>query len=302
MKRTKKKGALKMVTAIAALFICCGVVFSLYTVKENELVIITRFGKPVRTVGTSGLHFKMVGFFERVNRFDKRSDLFETQPAQLLLGDKKPIILSCYILWQIEDPMLFFQSMGRVESAVQRIGDIVNSKLSIVLADYRIEHLISTEAENVLLAEVEEKITETSNVNSIDKYGVRILKTGIQRLAYPSVVIDAVYERMKSERTKEADKIRAEGREVAQKITTEADKQVREIRAEAKKKALILKGEGDRDSMAIYTEAYKEGGEFFDFLQSLETYSSILGKDTTLVISTDSDLFRYLKIEKKKDR
>ena len=112
-------------------------------------------------------------------------------------------------------------------------------------------------------------------------------------------MINAVYERMQSERTKEADKIRAEGQEVAQKITTEADKKAREIIAEAQKQALILKGEGDRESMRIYTQAYKTGGEFFDFLQSLETYSSILGNKTTLVISSDSDLFRYLQIAKK---
>jgi membrane protease subunit HflC len=117
-------------------------------------------------------------------------------------------------------------------------------------------------------------------------------------LAYPSVVINAVFERMKSERTKEADKIRAEGKEVAQKITVGAEKKAREIKAEANKQALILKGEGDQASMEIYAEAYQQAGEFFDFLQSLETYSNILGKDTTLILSTDSDLFKYLQIEK----
>lgn len=272
--------------------------FSLYTVPENELVIVTRFGKLSRIVENSGLHAKLPGFFESINRFDKRSDLFQTQPTQLLLGDKKPIIISCFVLWKIDDSLLFFQSMGRAESAVQKLGDIINSKLSIVLADYSIEDIINTEEGKVLLREIEEKVTNAANENSVQKYGIVIEKTGVQRLAYPEVVIDAVYERMKSERTKEADKIRAEGQEVAKKIMVEADKQASEIRAKAKREALILKGEGDYESMQIYTKAYSLGGEFFDFLKSLETYSNILGKDTTLVISTDSDLFKYLQINK----
>lgn len=288
----KKKLASFVAVAVAAAL----TYFSLYTIPENELVIVTRFGKLVRIVEESGLHLKYPGIFESVNRFDKRSDLFETQPTQLLLGDKKPIIISCFILWKISDPQLFFQSMGRAESAVQKIGDVVNSKLSIVLSDYSIEDIINTDKDKVLLSEIENKVTEAANSNSVEKYGAMVEKIGVQRLAYPEVVIDAVYERMRSERTKEADKIRAEGQEVAKKTTVEADKMAREIQAKAKREALILKGEGDYESMRIYTEAYSQGGEFFDFLKSLETYSNILGKDTTLVISTESDLFKYLKI------
>ncbi len=275
--------------------------FSLFTVAENELVIITQFGKPTRIIKDAGLGVKLPGFLESVNRFNKRSDLFETQPTQLLLGDKKPIIISCYVLWKIHDPLVFFQSMGQTANAVQKIGDIVNSKLSIVLSDYSIENIINTDAEQVLLDQIEQQVTQAANTNSIQKYGIEIQRTGVQRLAYPSVVINAVYERMRSERTKEADKIRAEGNEVAQKTTVEADKKAREIKAEAQKQALILKGEGDRQSMDIYTKAYRKGGEFFNFLQSLETYSSILGKNTTLILSTDSDLFKYLRIEKQKN-
>lgn len=289
---------------VIALLLLTGLLtyFGTYTVKETELVIVTQFGKPARIAKEAGLHFKLPGLFESLNRFDKRSNLFETQPTQLLLGDKKPIIISCYVLWQIDDPLLFFQSMGQTENAVQRIGDIINSKLSIVLADYTIDNVINVDKDKVLLGEIESRITAAGNENSIKKYGVEIIRTGVQRLAYPSVVIEAVYERMKSERVKEADKIRAEGLEVAQKTTVEADKKAREIRAEAQKQALILKGEGDRDSMLTYNEAYATGGEFFNFLKSLETYSQILGQDTTLVISTDSDLFKYLNLEDQKSR
>lgn len=270
--------------------------FSTYTVLENELVIVTRFGNPKRIITTSGLHPKLPGFFESVNRFDKRADLFETQPTQLLLGDKKPIIINCFILWQIDDPLLFFQSMGQTEIAVERIGDIVNSKLSIVLSDYATQDLLNIDTEKMVLAKIEDRVTVSANENTVAKYGIKILKTGVQRLAYPAVVINAVFERMESERVKEADKIRAEGSEVARKIKIEAEKKAREIRAEADKQALILKGEGDYESMTIYTKAYQQGSEFFDFIKSLETYENVLGEDTTLIISTDSDLFKHLRI------
>ncbi|THB76578.1 MAG: protease modulator HflC [Desulfobulbaceae bacterium] len=272
--------------------------FSLYTVKENELVIITQFGKPARIIGNAGLHLKLPGFIESVNRFDKRAELFETKPTQLLLGDKKPIIISCYVMWKINDPLLFYQSVGQTENAVQKIGDILNSKLSIVLSNYSIQNIINIDTSAVQLQQIEQQATASANENTINKYGIELLETGIQRVAYPAVVINAVYERMRSERTKEADKIRAEGYEVAQKITVEAEMQAREIKAEANKQALILKGEGDQESMRIYTEAYREGGEFFSFLKSLETYSSILGRDTTLVLSTESSLFKYLQLQK----
>lgn len=303
MDDTKKQLHLKKTLWICSIFIFSTIIlyFSLYKVQESEIAIVTQFGKPVRIIDTSGLHFKFPGIFETVNLFDKRGDIFETKPSQLLLGDKKPIIISCYVLWKIHNPMLYFQSLGHLDNGVQRLGDMINSKLSIVLADYTIENIINTSDQNVLLEEIEKNVTSAVNVNSVKKYGVEILKTGVQRLAYPSLVINAVYERMQSERVKEADKIRAEGREAAQSITIDADKKAREIKAEAQKDALVLKGEGDRESMNIYTNAYKQGGEFFDFLQSLETYSTILGQDTTLVISADSDLFKYLQIEKKRN-
>ena len=294
--RVRKSRLVLVGTGIVTVVLGC---FSLFTVAENELVILTQFGKPVRIIRDAGLQLKLPGFFENVNRFNKRSDLFETQPVQLLLGDKKPIIISCYVLWKIHDPLLFYQAMGRTSNAVQKIGDIVNAKLSIILSDYTIDTIINTDAENVLLDEIEEQITEAANTNSIQKYGIEIQRTGVQRLAYPSVVTTSVYERMRSERIKEADKIRAEGYEAAEKISIEAEAKSREIKAKAQKEALILKGEGDKQSLEIYARAYREGGEFFNFLQSLETYNSILGKDTTMILSTDSDLFKYLQIEER---
>lgn len=276
--------------------LCC------YFVKEYEVVIVTQFGKPVRTVADAGLHFKLPGFIEKINRFDKRKDVFETPATQLLLGDKRPIIVSCFVAWTIDEPLTFFQSVGDVDNAVQKISDMVNSRLSIILGDYTDEDLINTSAEVVRLSTIENRMVEAANLQARERYGVQIVQIGIQRLAYPSTVVEAVYDRMKSERQKEADKIKAEGAEVASRLKAKADKEAREILAEAKKNALVLKGEGEQEAMRIYTQAYSQDQEFFEFVQSLETYKNILGKETTLILSPDSELFKYLGINQREKK
>jgi len=271
--------------------------FSIYTVSDNEWIIVTEFGNPVKIVKETGLYLKKTGFLQKVNRFDKRIDLFETQPTQLLLGDKNPIITVYYIAWRINDPRLFFESVGNTVNAKQKLNDMFSSHLGIVLGDYTIKNIINTNANEVKLCEIEEKIKKATTKSAEKSYGIIIEKVGIQRLAYPSVVMRAVYERMKSERSKEADKIKAEGKEQASKILSEADKQAKEILAEAEKKALILKGEGDKEAMKIYSKAYSESPDFFNFLNSLEMYKKVLNEKTTLILSTDSELFKYLEFK-----
>ena len=270
--------------------------FSTFTVKESESVIITQFGRPVRVVQQAGLHLKLPGFLQKVDRFDLRTDSYETDPIQLLLGDKNPIIISCYVAWAVKKPLLFFQSVGYAQNAVQKLSDMVTSQLGIILGDYTLSNIINVDPGQIKLAEIEKRLRDNSDSSAQDKYGINIAKIGIKRLAYPAIVIEAVYNRMKSERNKEAAKLRAEGKEEGMNIRTEADKKAKEIEAEAYRTSQILRGEGDRTAMNIYAEAYSRDPEFFDFLKSLETYRNILNKNTTLILSTDSELLKYLDI------
>ena len=270
--------------------------FSTFTVKESESVVITQFGRPVRVVSQAGLHLKLPGFLQKVDRFDLRTEAYETQPIQLLLGDKNPIIVSCYIAWAVEKPLLFFQSVGYSQNAVQKLSDMITSQLGIILGDYTLSNIINVDPQQIKLEEIERRLRDNSDKSAQDKYGINIEKIGIKRLAYPAIVIEAVYNRMKSERNKEAAKLRAEGKEEGMNIRTEADKKAKEIEAEAYRASQILRGEGDRTAMNIYAEAYSQDPEFFDFLKSLETYKNILSKDTTLILSTDSQLLKYLDI------
>jgi membrane protease subunit HflC len=220
--------------------------------------------------------------------------VFNTQPIQLLLGDQNPIVLTCYVCWRVRDPLLFFQSVVTVEIAAQKLGDMVNSQLGNTLGDYRLANIINTTADQVKLAEIEERILTSTNEKTRGKYGIEVVQVGIRRLAYPSIVAEAVYNRMRSEREKEAKKYRAEGHEEATMIKARADREVTEILAESYKQAEILKGEGDQQALKIYAEAYGKDAEFFEFMRSMEVYQSILSKNSTLVLSTESELFRYL--------
>jgi len=277
-----------MAIGISAFFLCS------FTVSEKEYAIVTRFGKPMRIIETAGLQPKLPGFFETINRIDRRVNVFVIQPIQLLLGDKNPIIFTCYVCWRVYDPSLFFQSVARVEVAQQKLGDMINSEFGNVLGDFQLDQIINTDPEKIKLAEIESRILNESNENVKAKYGLEILQIGIRRLNYPSIVAKAVYNRMQSEREKEAKKYRAEGTEEAAKIEAKADREVTEIIAKAYQEAETIKGEGDREAIRIYGDAYSQSPEFFDFSKSLELYKELLKGKSTLVLSSENELFRYL--------
>jgi membrane protease subunit HflC len=281
--------------AVAAILV---IYLSTFVVSKKEYAIVTQFGKPVLIVKEPGLYMKLPGFLQVVNRFDNRLDVFKPQVIQLLLGDKNPIIVTCYIAWQIDDPLIFFQSLSNSDNARQKLGDMLISQLGNILGDYTLDNIINIDTTKVKLREIEETILKNTNERVLENYGIRIHQVGIHRIVYPAIVSDAVYERMRSEREKEANKLRAEGRQEADKIRAETDKEVKEIIAAAYREAEIIKGEGDQNSIKIYADAYGKNPEFFQFLKSLEVYRDILKDKTTLVLSTDSELFRYLNPEK----
>jgi len=285
---------IKIVTIIV-MILCVGLAyFALYTVKEDEYVIVTRFGNPTRVISKPGLQLKWPGFIEKVNRIDRRINVFVTLPIQLLLGDKNPIIVTCYIAWRVSDPLRFIQSLTFVENARQKLADMVTSQLGSALGDFTLDNIINTVPDMVKLTGIEESITLNCNARTTQEYGVEVIRMGFRRINYPSIVAEAVYNRMRAEREKEAKKFRAEGAEAASKIEAETDREVSELLAKAYKESEIIKGEGDREAMRIYAEAYGQDRDFFAFKKSLETYEKILQSKSTLVLSTESELFKYL--------
>lgn len=265
-----------------------------FIISEKEIAIVTRFGDPTRIIRKAGPHFKLPGFLEKVNRLDRRIRVFKPRPIQLSLKGQKPIIVTCYVCWQIHEPLKFFQSLTTADNARNKLSDMVTSRLGSVLGEYPLENIINTDPSLVKLAEIEGKILSGCNLQARKDYGLKVVDIGIRRITYPTNVTRTVYNRMETDRQKEAKKYRAEGGKEAAKIEASADREVDEILAEANRQAEIIKGEGDREAIKIRGEAARRAPEVFAFLDSLETYKKILGRETTLILSTDSYLFRFL--------
>ena len=268
-----------------------------FIVREAEYAIVTKFGRPLRTIENPGLFFKLPDFIHKVNRFEKRTKVFESQMIQLLLGDQNPIIAGYYVAWKIDDPLVFFQSVNNPENAELKLSDMINSQLGNILGEYNLENIINTNPEKLKLEEINQKVLKTANERIKKRYGIEIVQIGQRRLAYPSVVSAAVYRRMKAERLKVASKYRAEGQQESEKIKAKTDKEAQDILSEAYKQSEIIKGQGDKEAMKTYIEAYGKDPEFFNFTKSLDAYEKILDENTVLILSTDSELFRYLNMK-----
>ena len=267
---------------------------SVYTVDETQWAVVTQFGKPVKTVNNAGLYFKAPSPLQQVNYFDKRTYMIRTQAIQFLLKANKPIIMSSFIAWKISDPLLFFEVIGFDKNAPSKLEDMVNSHIGNKLGNYSIEQLINIDKTKVKIEEIENKIKDLTSKEAKEKYGIEIVKVGFIRVSYPSIVTKAVYTRMKTERETEAKKLRSEGEEKAQAIKIKANKTAKDIISKAKKEAIITRGKAEAKAMEIYGETYNKSVEYFDFIKSIDTYQKILKNRTTLILSTDSKLFKYL--------
>lgn len=274
-----------LLLAIGVVRLCC------FTVSEGECVVITQWGRSLETIQESGLYRKMP--YHKVNRFDKRINLFESQEIQLMLGDQNPLIVSSYVAWRISNPVLFFESVNNMDNAKLKLSDMVNSRFGIVFADYKIANIINVKDEEVKITQIQKQVMKDANQDTLQKYGIEIVQVGLKKIVYPTVVSNAVYQRMRAERNKVATKYTAEGEREATKIRALADRDAKEILAKAYKEAEEIKGNGDKEAIKIYSEAYGQDPEFFEFLKSLDIYQEVMRNNTTLIISTDSELFKY---------
>lgn len=278
-------------------FLALCLFLSVAIIPVGNAAIITQFGKPVATIKEPGLQWKLPGFLQRVNKIDIRIETQNTKPIQLMLGDKNPIIVTMFISWRVQDVLLFFQSVMGPEVARDKLSDMVVSSLGAVLGDYTLDQIINTNPEEVKISDIERNVHESAKHQALEKYGIEVVRVGFRRITYPSIVTEAVYGRMRAEREKEAKKFRAEGAEEAAKIEASTDKEVSGILADAYQQAELIKGEGDKEAARIYAEAYSKDPEFFQYTKSLELYRSSINENTSLIVSTGSDLFKYLTSE-----
>ncbi|MBU4141044.1 MAG: protease modulator HflC [Candidatus Omnitrophica bacterium] len=300
-----------LVILVIALFLS-GVV---YIVDETKQVVITQFGKPVgEPITAAGLHFKMP-LIQRAQYFEKRLLDWDGDPNQIPTKDKRYIWLDTTARWRITDALKFLQSVGTESGAHARLDDIINSATRDAITSHLLVEAIrntnrileSTEKEEVVVftEEALEEITvgrETLAGLILDKakvlapqYGIELIDVRIKRISYVEAVRRKVYERMIAERKRAAEQYRSEGQGKKAEIEGQMGKELKQITSEAYRKAQGIRGKTDAETTKIYADAYNKDPAFYSFMKTLETYRKTIDEKSTIILTTDSDYYKYLK-------
>ena len=261
---------------------------ALFTVNEYDRVVLFRLGEIVKTDFTPGLHFKLP-FLTNVKRFDGRLQALNAPPERYLTSEKKNVIVDAFIQWRISDVATFYRSTrGDDRMATLRLTQIVRDGMKNQFSGMTV-----TEAVSGARGEITERTRQAANVEAT-KLGIEVVAVRILRIDLPPEVSESVYRRMEKERATVARGFRSRGEEQARRVTADADRQREEILAQAYAESQVIRGQGDAKAAAIYTAAFGQDPEFFDFYRSMQAYSKAFAdKSDVMVLQPDSDFFRY---------
>jgi len=263
------------------------VFFSIFIVKEINQAIVLQFGDPKRIILKPGLNFK-IPFIQNVVYLDKRILNLDAPPEEVIASDQKRLIVDAFARFQIVDPLKFYISVGNERVARSRLSTIINSRIRSVLGTQRLQTLLSADRTNQM-ALIQDGVN-----NEAEKFGIKIVDVRIKRADLPPANSEAIYRRMQTEREREAKEFRAKGAEMAITITSTADKEVTVILADAQKKSEIMKGEGDGQRNKIFADAFGQDPEFFAFYRAMQAYEkALIGGETSLILSPDSEFFKF---------
>lgn len=282
---------LALALAAVALF---ALATSFVAVAETEIVVVTQFGRTVQVVESAGLTLKWPDPIQSVLRLDRRLQPLDLPLAEVLTSDKKNLVVGGFVAWRVVDARRFIQSVRDRGVAQQRLADLVTSELGSVVGTYPLSAILTTEAGGSKVAEISSRVAAAVGPQALSEFGVRVEDVRIRRLSFPDQNLIAVYSRMRAERERIAKKYRAEGEEEAAKIKSETDRSVRQLLAEAYRDSEVERGRGDAEAIRRYAEAFERDPAFYKLTRTLEAYKKLLDKNTTLVLSADSPLFRYL--------
>ena len=263
------------------------VYLSFFTVKEINQAIVLQFGDPKRVIAEPGLQVK-IPFIQNVVFIDRRILSLDPQPEEVIASDQKRLIVDAYARFKIVDPLKFYISVGDERVARSRLATIINSRLRSVLGTQSLATLLS-EDRSKQMAIIQEGVNAEA-----EKFGIKIIDVRIKRADLPQANSEAIYKRMQTEREREAKEFRAKGAEMAVTITSTADKEVTVLLANARKQSEIMKGEGDGRRNKIFAQAFGKDPEFFSFYRAMQAYeTALIGGDTSLILSPDSDFFKF---------
>ncbi len=284
-------------------------------VDETEMVIVTQFGRPVdayrlvdveftrtppRLIGTwekyapreSGLHFKMP--WQSAIRIDRRLQIYDPRPSEFLAAEKKNVDLDVYVCWRVEDPYRFLETVNDQMGAEARLHDIVWSQLAATVGSHTIESLVSNDPEKHQLDTIQRTVAQACAEQAAEAYGITVVDVRLKRIGVPTQVRESVFQRMRTERARIARQYRAEGDKEAQKIRAAADKEKTIKLAQADADAQRIRGKAEAEATRTYADAHGTDPEFYELMRTLEAYKKFLDNETTILLSGDSELLKFL--------
>ena len=279
---------------ILAVILILLAVNSLYTVRENEYACTVRFSKIIETTDQAGLHVK-IPFIDSIKYFSKAATLYDIPPSEVLTSDKQNMTVDCYVLWRIEDPLLFFQTLDNTAKAEDRLNAITYTILKNTMSTMAQADIINmndgAERNDIYEGIAAEVDTEAN------KYGIQVVDVKIKRFDLPESNLNAVYNRMISERNQMAEKYTADGNYEASIIRNDVDKQVNILVSNAQAEAAKLEAEGEAEYMRLLAEAYNSDDkkEFYEFTLALDALKkSLTGDQKTVILDAESELAKIL--------
>jgi membrane protease subunit HflC len=278
-----------VVLIVAGLIAVVAVLASVFEVNQTEQAIVLQFGEPVRVIQEAGLKFKLP-FIQNVVFYDKRLLNLDPPAQEIVLNDKKRLDVDSFTRYRIVEPLKFYQTVRTETQARSKLEEIVNSSVRNVLGRITLVDLLSQKRSKIM-SDISDAVKRDAS-----QIGVSVAEVRIRRADLPIEVLQAINDRMKAERDRDAKEFRAQGQQAAQQIRAKADKERTIIVAEAEKQAQIIRGEGDRQATLIWNETAGKDPDFYEFFRSLEAYRQALGHEgNSFVFSPDAPFFKYLK-------
>ena len=282
------KSPITGIVALLILLVAAVVAYSaLFTVHQTEQALVVRFGRPVDIATEPGLHFK-APFIDTVIPIDKRILDLENASQEVIASDQKRLVVDAFARYRIKDVLRFYQSVGSIQAANLQLTTLFNASLRRVLGEATLIQVVRDERED-LMARIRDQLDKEA-----DGYGIQVVDVRIRRADLPEQNSQAVYQRMQTERQREAAEFRAQGAQKAQEIRSNADREATVIVAEANSQAEQIRGEGDGERNRLFAEAYGKDPDFFAFYRSMAAYENGLkSTDTRFLLTPDSDFFRF---------
>ncbi|MFQ5963942.1 MAG: protease modulator HflC [Candidatus Scalinduaceae bacterium] len=293
---------------------------ALYVVDIKSQAVVTQFGKPVRVVTEPGLNLK-IPFIQELRYFEKRIIEWDGESSDILTRDKENIGINTWARWRIIDSLKFYTSLGTEGRGQGVLDEVIESAVKNIVSSYPLNEILrdtnrkliytTEELEKAELAKkvqiskgrtkLVEEIKNSANEGLAKRYGLELIDIRIKHINYVPTVIPKIFERMRSERIRIANKYESEGRRMEAEILGQMKKELEEIESEGYKKAVETRGEADAEAIKIYADAYKRAPEFYTFTKTLKTYEKTINKHTRLFLSTDSDYYKYIESHKEEE-